>query len=105
MIGGYHIAQACGFLAWMGLPGFALANDFTAQQMQLTAIQAGQVQTAIDRDRTAICQAQAQHNQSALTAWSLSLQRDISIYWQIPAIKQQPRVLSCDELLITGSNG
>lgn len=104
LVGGWHIAQACGFLAWMGLPGFALASDVTAQQSQLTAIQQSQKQSEIDRDQRQICSAKVANNQSAMTAWTISLQHDITAYWQIPQIKQQPQVRSCDELMIT-SNG
>lgn len=98
---GLHTAIACGYLSSFGLSGFAMASDVTAQQSQLTSIQATQVQNSIDRDRTQICQAQAQKNQSALYAWSQTLQEDISTYWQIPQIKRQPQMRPCEELIIS----
>ena len=104
VIGGWHIAQACGFLTFMGLSGFANASDMTAQQGQLTAIQQDQKQTVIDRDQQAICVAQASKNQAAMNAWNVTLQNDIAAYWRIPQIKQQPQIRTCEQLMITGSN-
>ena len=105
VVGGWHIAQACGFLVWMGLPAFATTDSVFAQQAQLTAIQQDEKQSVIDRDQRQICMARVANNQAAMNAWNITLQNDISAYWRIPAIKQQPQVRSCEELMITGTNG
>ncbi len=100
-----HVAIACGYLTFI-YPGFATAAEVSTQQIQLSSIQANMVQNNIDRDRRQICEAQAARNQAALTAWSLELQRDIIAFTGIPKIQpSQPQIRSCDELLISGTNG
>lgn len=96
-----HTAIACGFMTALGIPGFAMASDVAAQQGQLTAIQQDQKQQVIDRDQRQICMARVAKNQAAMSAWNYSLQHDITAYWQIPQIKMQPQIRSCEELLIT----
>jgi hypothetical protein len=100
-----HTAAACGYLTFMGYYGFAQAEEVTAQQMQLTGIQQDQKQQLIDRDQRQICTAKAAANQAAMNAWNTTLQNDIAAYWKIPQIKQAPQVLTCDQLMITGSGG
>lgn len=98
-----HVAAACGYLAFIGYPGFAMASDVASQQAQLTSIQQDQKQQVIDRDQRQVCTADAARNQEAMNAWNVTLQNDISAYWRIPQIKQQPQLRTCDQLIISGN--
>lgn len=103
-VGGWHLAQACGFLTWMGLSGFAMADTATAQQQTLVAIQLGQIENTVRYDKTQVCKAQQTHNQDALTSWARTLDRDAGSYYSISLPHTWPRVNSCDELLVGATN-
>lgn len=99
VIGGAHILQACGFLGWLGLSGFAMADQVQAQQTTLVSIQIGQINRDMRDAKRQICVAQVQKNQAALNSWSNELQAARVTYFSIT--KQWPEVQSCEELLVT----
>lgn len=103
IVGSLHIAWACGFLSVIGLSGFASAEDLTRTAVQLTSIQQSLKQNDIDRDMRQVCMARAAGNQSALTAWSITLQRDEQSFAQLA--KAAPQVMDCETLMVTQSNG
>lgn len=103
VVSGAHIAQACGFLAWLGLGGFAMAADVSQQQVTLVQIQLGQINRDIRDAKRQVCVAQNQKNQAALDSWSRQLQSSRGVYFSIT--RSWPDVQSCEELLVAGSNG
>lgn len=100
-MGGFHVAQACGFMAWMGLGGFAMANEVSSQQATLNSIQTGQIMHDIRDAKLHICQAQKTRNQAALDSWSRQLESSRGAYFAIT--HSWPEVQSCDELLVTSN--
>lgn len=104
-IGGFalHVAQACGFLAWVGLGGFAMANDVSQQQATLVQIQIGQLNRDMRDAKRQVCLAQAQKNPAALDSWSRQLQNSRGLYYSIT--KSWPDVQSCEELLVSSAPG
>lgn len=95
---GLHIAQACGFLTWLGLGGFAMASDVTTQQSILTQIQIGSLNRDLRDAKREVCRAQQQGNTAALDSWSGQLQSYRGQYYAIT--KNWPSVQSCEELLV-----
>lgn len=95
---GLHIAWACGYLAFIGLPGFAMTNEVNQQQMTLNNIQQSQLTSVIRDEKRQLCLAQRSNNQSALWSWSLQLEQSKGQYFALT--KQWPQVMSCDELLV-----
>jgi len=95
----WHVAQACGFLTWMGLGGFAMAADVSQQQATLTQIQVSQVMREVRDAKTKVCVAQQQKNQLALDSWSRQLSADEGTYYSLT--HSWPAVMTCDELLIS----
>lgn len=102
LVGGAHIAQACGFLAWLGLGGFAMANDVSTQQATLIQIQTTQLNRDMRDAKRQVCMAQQQKNQLALDSWSRQLQQSRALYFNITKI--WPDVQSCEELLVGGAS-
>ncbi len=101
IVGGLHIAQACGFLAWVGLGGFAMANDLTTQQVTLQQIQLSSLNRDLRDAKREVCKAQQLRNAAALDSWSGQLQSYRGQYYAIT--KSWPQVQSCEELLVTSS--
>ena len=101
IVGGLHIAQACGFLTSLGLGGFAMASDVTTQQATLAQIQQSQIAHEVRDAKRQICIAQQARNQPALSSWSMQLESAKGQYYALT--KQWPNVMNCDELLVTGS--
>lgn len=99
VVGGLHIAQACGFLAWLGLSGFAMANDVTTQQATLVQIQIASLNRDLREAKREVCRAQQQGNPAALDSWSGQLQSYRGQYYTVT--KSWPQVQSCEELLIS----
>lgn len=99
LVGGLHIAQACGFLTWLGLSGFAMAKDVQDQGTVLVQLQVGQINRDIRDAKREICRAQDQGNAAALESWSGQLQTYRGQYYAIT--KSWPQVQSCEELLVT----
>lgn len=100
-VGSFHIAQACGFMMWMGLGGFAMAHDVSEQQLTLNSIQSGQIMHDIRDAKLRICQAQKSRNQPALDSWSRQLESSRGAYFAIT--HTWPEVQSCEELLVTAA--
>lgn len=98
LIGGLHTAQACGYLTWLGLSGFALASDVTTQQNTLVQIQIGQLSRDLRDAKRQVCLAQQMGNAAALDSWSGQLQTARGQYYAI--VKNWPQVQSCEELLV-----
>jgi hypothetical protein len=90
--------QACGFLAWLGLGGFAMGTDVQTQQTTLTQVQLGLLSRDIRDAKRQVCIAQQQKNQAALNSWGNQLQASRSTYYTIT--KNWPDVQSCEELLV-----
>lgn len=101
--GALHIAQACGFMTWLGLSGFAMASDVSQQQATLTQIQTSQINRDIRDAKRQVCIAQQQKNSAALDSWGRQLQTARGQYFSIT--KAWPEVQSCEELLVAGANG
>lgn len=99
IMGAVHIAWACGYMAAIGLPGFASANEVNQQQMTLNSIQQGQITTDLRDEMRQLCLAQRSSNQSALTSWSLALEQSKGRYFAL--MHQWPLVMSCAELLVS----
>lgn len=99
LIGGLHTAQACGFLTWVGLSGFAMASDVTTQQNTLVQIQIGSLNRDLRDAKRQVCLAQQLSNAAALDSWSGQLQTYRGQYYSIT--KSWPQVQSCEELLVT----
>lgn len=98
ILGGLHIAQACGFMAWLGLGGFAMAQDVTTQQTTLVQIQVNALTRDLREAMREVCRAQQQGNAAALDSWSGQLQSYRGQYYAIT--HSWPQVQSCEELLI-----
>lgn len=94
-----HIAWACGYLAFMGLPGFANAEEVSRQQMTLNSIQLSQITNSIRDEKRQMCMASKQGNQSALTSWSMALGASTGQYHALT--QQWPQVMTCDDLLVS----
>jgi hypothetical protein len=101
IVGGLHIAQACGFLTWLGLGGFAMANDLTTQQITLQQIQLSSLNRDLRDAKREVCKAQQLRNAAALDSWSGQLQSYRGQYYAIT--KSWPQVQSCEELLVNVS--
>lgn len=97
-MGTIHIAWACGYFTWIGLPGFAMAAEVNQQQLTLNSIQITQITRDIRDEKRQLCLAQRARNESALTSWSLALQASKGQYHAMT--QQWPDVMSCDELLV-----
>lgn len=95
---GLHIAQACGFLVWLGLGGFAMAKDVERQQDILTQVQISLLNRDLREAKTQICLAQRQANAAALDSWSRQLQDSRGQYYALT--NRWPDVQSCEELLV-----
>lgn len=100
VIMGLHIAWACGFLATIGLSGFASAADVNAQQQTLNSIQQRQIERDIRDDKRQVCLAQQGRNYAALDSWSRTLEQAKGQYYSVS--KMWPHEQSCDELVIAG---
>jgi len=98
LISGLHIAQACGFLTWLGLGGFAMASDVITQQSILTQIQLSSLNRDLRDAKREVCRAQQMGNTAALDSWSGQLQSYRGQYYAI--VKSWPQVQSCEELLV-----
>jgi len=98
LVSGLHIAQACGFLTWLGLGGFAMASDVVTQQSILTQIQISSLNRDLRDAKREVCRAQQQGNTAALDSWSGQLQTYRGQYYAI--MKSWPQVQSCEELLV-----
>lgn len=84
---GLHVAWACGFLAFVGLPGFARADDLGSirgkiaeVQTGMLQIQIGQLRTEILQTRTTQCEAVKSANSQALTVITREMQDALDRY-------------------------
>lgn len=93
-----HIAWACGYLAFAGMPGFAQAGELKTAQMQLSEIRIAQLERSIHDAKVANCIAQAEGNVEALRYSSDDLVKSLGAYF-LAAGHPYPRVPECSELI------
>lgn len=98
VIGGFHIAWACGLLAFAGLPGFASAEEVKLNGHELAVVEANQIDAQIMDTRTRQCKMMqvSPRNDDALTFYTQRLGERMSRYRQL--VGQDYRLPDCNEL-------
>jgi hypothetical protein len=98
-----HIAWACGFLSFIGMSGFAMADDVKLDEHRIVLLQKVQLEKNIRDLKREQCTAIIQKNQAALSSVTTDLASMKEAYRE--AINREPDVPHCNELLIGAAAG